>query len=295
VSRLAPRAPDRGLFAGIPGAPTPWTRVRNLAIGALLVALYLWSAQATDFSLGRLARGVPEMGNLLIRMLPFERVDLPGGGVAWRWSNELLRQQIAFLPTVWAPLMETLRIAIVSATLGSLLAVPVALLASRNLVRYPWLYWLARGFMNLLRTIPDLVLAAVLAGAFGVGVLPGILAVTIFSFTVVAKLLSESIEAIDPGPLEAMRAVGANRLQAIAFGVVPQVLPQYIAYVLYVFEIDVRASTVLGLVGAGGIGFTLQTSLRLLNYRAAFMIILVILAVVVLIDTISSRLRERLI
>ncbi|MCG0239269.1 MAG: phosphonate ABC transporter, permease protein PhnE [Firmicutes bacterium] len=294
MSRLSPQAPDRGLFAGIPGAPTPWTRVRNLAIGVLLVALYLWSARATDFSLGRLARGVPEMGNLLIRMLPFERVDLPGGGVAWRWSNELLRQQIAFLPSVWGPLMETLRIAIVSATLGSLLAVPVALLASRNLVRYPWLYWLARGFMNLLRTIPDLVLAAVLAGAFGVGVLPGILAVTIFSFTVVAKLLSESIEAIDPGPLEAMRAVGANRLQAIAFGVVPQVLPQYIAYVLYVFEIDVRASTVLGLVGAGGIGFTLQTSLRLLNYRAAFMIILVILAVVVLIDTISNRLRERL-
>lgn len=289
------RPRGRDLFAGIPGAPTTWTRLRMLLTVVLVVVLYIWSARGTEFSFWRLLQGIPEAGNLLIRMLPFERILLADGSEGWRWSNELLWEQLAFLPQVWAPLMETMRIAIISATLGSLLAIPFSLLAARNLVRFRWLYWLVRGFLNILRTIPDLALAAVLAGAFGIGALPGIMAVTIFSFTIVAKLLSESIEAIDPGPLEAMRAAGANRLQTIAFGVVPQVLPQYIAYTLYVFEIDVRASTVLGLVGAGGIGFTLKATLSFFNYQAALMIILVILGVVVLIDYISNRLRERLI
>ena len=146
-----------------------------------------------------------------------------------------------------------------------------------------------------MRTIPDLVLAVIFVGLFGIGVLPGILALIVFSLGILAKLISETIEAVDMNPLEAMRASGANSIQMIAYGLVPQVLPQFTSFVLYVLELNIRASVVLGLVGAGGIGLILDQQLGFYNYPNAMTIILVIFVVVLTIEYISNKIREALI
>lgn len=289
-----PPPPARPDLAGIPGAPTALGRLRQVLLALGVVALWVWSAAGTGFHPGRVITGIPEMWDLFLRMLPTERV-WDGTAARYSFSLQTLRAQAGFIRYTWAPLTETLRIAVVSATAGALLAVPFSLLAARNMARFRWLYWGVRSGLNLLRTIPDLVLAAVFSGAFGVGALPGILAMSVFSFTIMAKLLSESIEAIDPGPVEALRACGANRLQVIMFAVVPQVLPQYVAYTLYVFEINVRASAVLGVVGAGGIGHVLKAHMSYFDYPSVAVIILVVLGVVVLTDLISNRIRARLV
>lgn len=282
------------LFAGIPGAPNWWTRLRVWLIMAAVLALYFWSARGTGFNLAQVFSGLPQMGDLLARMLPYERIRLENDALQYTWSWELARRQVLYVGETWGPLMETLRIAIVSAGAGALLAVPFSLLAARNLARYQWLYWTVRSFLSILRTVPDMVLAALFVSAFGIGALAGVTAVTIFSWAIMAKLMSESVEAIDPGPVEALTATGANRLQVIRYAVMPQVLPQFSSYALYVFEIDVRASTVLGWVGAGGIGQLLRTQLNFFKFRDVMVIIMVTLAVVILIDYASNRIRERL-
>ncbi|MFZ5824090.1 MAG: phosphonate ABC transporter, permease protein PhnE [Bacillota bacterium] len=268
------------------------------------------------------------MGDLLVRMGPYERIntcknaqivwgeptadnpDIPysdktdlakvkavceEGKTFYWYRSDYLDEQVAYTRDIWGPLMQTLRMAILGAFFGALLAFPFSLLSARNLIRSKAVYYTVRTILSLIRTIPDLVLAAVLVGAFGLGALPGVIALTIFSFALIAKLLSESMEAIDPGPLEAVRACGGNWLQMIFYGVVPQVLPQYLAYTMYVFEVDVRASTVLGLVGAGGIGMTLYADLNLMRFRNVGAIIAVILIVVVVMELISAKVREKLV
>lgn len=262
------------------------------------------------------------MGDLVMRMGPFYKIDsCNDADVVWGddeplsgktrlnkvaavceqdkvlfwYRPDYLMGQITYVGDMWGYLMETFRMAILGAAIGSLLAVPFSLLAAQNIMRFKPVYYLTRNFLNLIRTVPDLVWAVLLTGAFGLGALPGVLALTVFSFGLVAKLLSESIESIDPGPLEAMQACGANALQVIRYGVVPQVMPQYLAYTLYVLEVDVRASAVLGLVGAGGIGHLLLADLNLMRYRNVGAIIVVMLIAVVIMDYISTKLRERLI
>lgn len=138
-------------------------------------------------------------------------------------------------------------------------------------------------------------LAVIFVGLFGIGVFPGILALIIFSLGILAKLISETIEAVDMNPMEAMRASGGNTLQVIWYALVPQVLPQYTSLVLYVFEINIRASVVLGLVGAGGIGLILNQQLGFYNYPNAMAIIIIIFVVVILIEYISNKIREALV
>lgn len=299
-------------------------------LGLLCVVLiYILASQDLGISPAKFASGETwrQMADLLIRMGPYERINTcknakivwgepdPVSEAPWSGKTDLnkvkavcdegktrywyrsdyLAEQFAYARDVWGPLSQTLRMALIGALFGALLAVPFSLLAARNLVRSKAVYYMVRTVLNLIRTIPDLVLAAVLSGALGLGALPGVTALAIFSFALIAKLLSESIEAIDPGPLEAMQACGANWLQMIAYGVAPQVLPQFLAYWIYVLEVDVRASTVLGLVGAGGIGMTLMADLNLTRFRNVGAIIVAILAVVVVMEWISAKVRERLV
>jgi len=147
----------------------------------------------------------------------------------------------------------------------------------------------------VLRSIPDLLWAALLVPILVVGPLPGAVALTMFTIGVLAKLGSETVEAIDPGPLEALRASGAGKVATIVFAVVPQVAATMISYILYSFEINVRASVIIGLVGAGGIGFLLQVRLNFFDYTAVGLIIVVIFAVVLVIDGISVWARSKLI
>ncbi len=148
--------------------------------------------------------------------------------------------------------------------------------------------------MNLVRTLPDLLLAAIMVAIVGIGPSAGVWTLAIFSFGMISKLFYESIETIDDGQLEALRAAGANYFQIIVFAVLPQVIENFISYFLYTFEINVRASTVLGYLGAGGIGMLLQQSLDSFDYSQTAVIIIATLIVVLVIDGLSNYLREKL-
>lgn len=236
--------------------------------------LYLWSAVGVGAYPRVIWEGLPSFYRLMGDLFP------PNWGV---------------LPALVQPALQTLQMALVGTTQGALVSVPLILLTSRNVTRQAWLYYGARGILNLLRTVPELLYAAILVAAVGIGPFAGILALTVFSMAIIAKLTSESLEAVDPGPMEALEAAGANRLKMVRYAIVPQILPAYLSYTLFVFEINVRVSFVLGLVGAGGIGQLLLTALNLFRYQSATVIILVTLAAVIAIDAISVRVRQAIV
>lgn len=206
-----------------------------------------------------------------------------------------LRPDFTALPQIWGPLLQTIQIAYVATVVGSLIAIPLIFLASANTANDPVSMWIARTLLTIVRSIPDLLWAAILVPILVVGPLPGAIALTLFSIGILAKLGSETVESVDPGPLEALRAAGAGRISTIVYAVVPQVAATMVSYILYVFEINVRASVIIGLVGAGGIGFTLQTRLNFFDYTGVGLIILVIFVVVLIIDSISVWARSKLI
>jgi phosphonate transport system permease protein len=189
---------------------------------------------------------------------------------------------------------QTLQIAIVGTGVAAVLALPIGFVAARN-VSPPWLFYVARSLLNLFRAVDTLVYALIFVAAVGLGPFPGVLAVVAYTATVLAKLYSEAIEAIDPGPVEAVAATGATRLQLLRWGILPQLVPQFLSFTLYRFETNIRAAAILGFVGAGGIGFYIQTYLRMLNYPAASTVLLVLIVLVMLVDFASSRLRARLV
>lgn len=191
-------------------------------------------------------------------------------------------------------LIETIKMAVLGTVIGSAVAFVYSLLIARNIVKNKAVTGVLRFIMNIIRTIPDLLLGAIFVAVVGIGPVAGVLALSVFTFGVVVKLFYEAIETIDSGPIEALTAVGASKLQIIHFAVMPQIITYFISYVLYAFEINVRASTVLGYIGAGGIGLYLQQTLQVFSYDKTGMIIIVIIVVVVLIDYISSKSREAL-
>ncbi|KMK74732.1 phosphonate ABC transporter, permease protein PhnE [Alkalihalobacillus pseudalcaliphilus] len=212
-----------------------------------------------------------------------------------RIGSELFPPNWNYASTVWNQLVETIHMAIIATTIAALLSIPISLLSAANLFHSPFIHQPVRFIMNILRTIPDILLALIFVGIFGVGVFPGIMALIIFSLGLLAKLMYETIESIDMNPIEAIRASGGNTLQVITYAVVPQVLPQFVSFGLYVFEVNVRASLVLGFVGAGGIGLLLNQQVSWANYPNVMTIIVIIFATVVVIDYISNKIRERLI
>ena len=240
---------------------------------AAIGALFLWSAWATEVSMTRVIEGAPYMLDFLRRMMP---PDLSVLGQALTGAG------------------QTLQIALVGTGASALLALPVGFAAARN-VAPPWLFYSARSVLNVFRAIDTLVYALFFVAAVGLGPFPGVLAVIAYTATVLAKLYSEAIEAIDPGPVEAVAATGASRLQVLRWGVLPQIVPLFLSFTLYRFETNIRAATILGFVGAGGIGFYIQTYLRTLNYPAASAVLLVLIAMVMLVDFASSRIRARLV
>ncbi|WP_244345337.1 phosphonate ABC transporter, permease protein PhnE [Thermus thermophilus] len=201
---------------------------------------------------------------------------------------------LVHLPQFLRSLLETVAMALWGSFLATFLAVPLALLGSRNVVGSGALYLFARGAMDFLRGFPEIVLALIFVAALGLGPLPGILALTLHTAGVVGKLLSEAIETVDPGQVEAVRATGAHPLLVVAYGIWPQVAPLFASVTLYHFEVNVRSATVLGLVGAGGIGFDLMQTVRAFRFHDAATVILLILLAVFLIDKLSARLRRAL-
>jgi phosphonate transport system permease protein len=193
------------------------------------------------------------------------------------------------------PLVETFRIAIISCVIGCGLALPLAFNASRITAPSRPLYYSSKGFMNVIRTIPDLFWAMLFATSVGIGPFAGTLALIMFSLAIMSKLLSETIDAVDERPLEAARATGSSHYPAIRASVLPQVLPNYVAYALYIFEINIRASVVLGIVGAGGIGRVLEAQRSFFRFDRVLAIVTVIFVIVFVIEQISVALRRRLV
>lgn len=245
----------------------------RLLIGLGLVFLYAASLHSVDFSLDRLARGVPLMIAWSAKAWPPDLHDVSGlMGRAW----------------------ETVAMALIGTTIASLFAVPLCLVASRNINPSIWSQQTVRGILNALRGTDAMIFAFLFVVAVGLGPFAGVLGVAVHSSGVIAKLWSEAIEAVDPGPLQAATLTGASRMGVVAFALIPDVLPSLASTWLYAIDFNVRASTVLGLVGAGGIGQELKNNVDLLNFPRIFTILLVILFVVTVVDQLSSLIRRRL-
>ncbi len=254
----------------------PWTP-RRVALGVTAIGFLVslvWAWRSIGFGLGVLSAGAGDVLALLERMLPPRFADLPH-------TIDLA--------------IETLFIAVLGTFLATAMSVPLAFLAARNTTPNAATYGLARGVIVATRTVPDLVFALVFRTALGIGVLPGVLAIGLHSIGMVAKLYADAIEQTDESRREAVLSTGATRLQAITTSVVPQALPSFIGVALYRLDINVRISVVLGFVGAGGIGFELQATLRQLAYEQAMGLVVVIALMVVLMEVLSAAMRRALI
>jgi phosphonate transport system permease protein len=208
--------------------------------------------------------------------------------------SEFWPPDLGFAPRTLDGIVETFQMAVLATAIGSLIALPVAFLASRISAPNGAVLWLDRSILSVVRSVPDILYAIIFVSVMSIGPLPGILALSFFNVGIIAKLLSETIDGVDPGPIEAARASGANHTQTVWSAVMPQVLPNYVAYALYTFELNIRASAVVGFVGAGGIGLVLDTQRKFFNYDNVAMIVLELFVLVVIIEFISERLRRRL-
>lgn len=208
--------------------------------------------------------------------------------------KKLANPAFSYLPKLTDPMVKTLKMSAVGTALGMLLAIPFAFLATTVVTDNKIVTNIFRFILNIIRTIPNLLLASLLVAIVGIGEATGVLTIAIFTFGMVSQLIFEAIETIDLSPIEAANAVGANKLKIAIWAIWPQISSNVASYAFYAFEINVRASTVLGYVGAGGIGVKLNEALGLFKYERVSIIILFIFAVVVVVDTISEWIRRRL-
>ena len=208
--------------------------------------------------------------------------------------SDFLRPDFTDIGLFVEKMIETVQIALWGSVLSIIVGVPCGLLSSNNIAPV-WIVQPMRRLMDAARAINELVFAILFVAAVGLGPFAGVMALFIHNLGVISKLFSEAVEAIDPRPVEGIRATGASRLQQVIYGVIPQVLPLWSSFSLYRFETLVRSATVLGIVGAGGIGFTFYESFRAFQYDRAAAVIVVVVVVVSVIDIISSQLRKRLI
>ena len=193
----------------------------------------------------------------------------------------------------------TIFMALLSTSIATIIAVPLSFLAASNITRRgpvgTSVYYLTRSFFNLIRSYDPLVMATVFAFWLGFGPFPGTLALMVVTTASLGKMFSEAVENIDPGPIEALQATGANRLQTIVFSVIPQIVPDFVSYTIYHWDINIRISTIIGFVGGGGIGYYLSTQINsMIGYHKAGTAIWAIVAVVWAMDFLSSEVRKRL-
>lgn len=242
----------------------------QVAVVLAIVAAAAWYVGLLDF--GVLADGVPAILTLAGEAVP------PDFSNARNWFK---------------PLVDTLAMSIAGTAIAVLFSFPLAFLAARNTAPHPLVFHMARTLLNALRSVPELIMGIIFVAAVGFGALPGVLALGLHSVGMVGKFFAEAIEHVDEAPVEAARAAGATPLQVLFHAVLPQVMPQFADVSIYRWEYNFRASTVMGMVGAGGIGFELMGSLRIMQYQEVSAILLVILLMVTLVDGLSGHLRKK--
>lgn len=250
-------------------------RITGLRILYLVgaIAILIYSARVSDIDLVELAEGGSTMAEYISRYFPPDFAD-------WRFYL--------------ADIIETVAMGIWGTLLAAVVAAPLSVLASENLCP-PVLVQPVRRLMDTMRAINEVVFALIFVVAVGLGPFAGVLALFVHTTGTLGKLFSEAIENIDPGPIEGVRASGASKFQEIIFGVIPQVMPLWISFTLYRFEANVRSASVLGIVGAGGIGVSLYQSFRSFKYPKVCAILLILIVAVSLLDWLSVSVRRRFI
>lgn len=250
-----------------------WKLLRQGFWGVLAIALLTVSAKTANVDLPQFWQRIPTVTEWLSRLFPPDFSELP-----------------SFLAAIW----ETLAIALIGTGCAIVAAGPLALLVARNISPVQWLATPLRGLLNLLRGIDTAIFALFFVSIVGLGPFAGALGVAFHTTGSMAKLYAEVLESLPHEPIEAIEATGSDRLRTIAFAVLPEALPGLVGISLYLWEFNVRSSVILGIVGAGGIGYELLVSLKLLDFPRLCTILLLILAMVSLIDALSAHLRQRL-
>ncbi|MEE8808494.1 MAG: phosphonate ABC transporter, permease protein PhnE [Lactimicrobium sp.] len=243
-----------------------------LILLALLVVVII-SLDVTDFDFGILIQRGHELGVIM---------------------SQIFQPDFSYFPKVVKPLLDTIQMSLLGTVLGCLIALPLAIFASSNICHNKVVVSILRFILAITRSVPTLIIANIFALMYGMGTYAGFLAITIFTIGVVAKMLYESIETIDMKPFEAMTSFGATTLEAFWAACMPQILPTYISHSLYCFEMNVRASSILGYVGAGGLGLLISERVGWRDYRGLGMVLLSLFVVVVFIDFFNDWVREKL-
>lgn len=247
---------------------------KKAAFSIILIAFYIWSAFGVNLSLTNFIDGIPNIADFLSRMFPPDP---------------------SILSSMIKPTVETIQISVWGTTIAIVLSIPLGLLAARNITPNTFCYNVSRQILNFLRATSEFIFALVFVSAVGLGPFPGVLALAFHSAGMLGKFYAEAIENIDKGVIEALEATGAHKPQIIVFGIVPQILPEFLTYNLYRWEHNLRQATVLGIVGAGGLGFELITSLRLFKYRETATILIIILVTVIIMDFANGKIRNKVI
>lgn len=248
---------------------TPWR------IGGVIfaIAALIYTGYESDLSFKELIEGSDTMAKYIARYFPPDFTD---------WRSYL------------ADTIETISMGVWGTLMAAIVAVPLAVVAAENVAPL-WVVFMVRRFLDAMRAINEIVFALIFVVAVGLGPFAGVLALFVHTAGTLGKLFSEAIEAIDPGPVEGIRATGASKFQEVIFGVIPQVIPLWTSFTLYRFEANVRSAAVLGIVGAGGIGFSLYQGIRSFQNSKVCAMLIILITAVAIIDTVSAKIRQQLV
>ena len=238
-----------------------------------LVIVLAFSIRMTGFDLGIIVKRFAQLGVIL---------------------GKIFHPDFSFLPKVIGPLIDTIKMSLLGTIIGCTLALPIAILSSSNINKNKILLSLCKFLLEIVRTLPTIIIATIAALIFSLGTFAGTVAITIFTFGVVGKMLFESIETIDMGPFEAMESFGANKFEAFWSACIPQIFPTYLSHCLYCFEMNIRAASILGYVGAGGLGLLINERIGWRDYNSLGTVLLVLFIAVVLVDFLSTYFRKKL-
>ncbi|MGN1405980.1 MAG: phosphonate ABC transporter, permease protein PhnE [Erysipelotrichaceae bacterium] len=238
-----------------------------------LVVVLAFSIKMTGFDLGIIIKRFNQLGAIL---------------------GKIFQPDFSFLPKVIGPLIDTVKMSLLGTIIGCTLALPVAILSSSNINKNKVVLGLCKFLLAIVRTLPTIIIATIAALIFSLGTFAGTVAITIFTFGVVGKMLFESIETIDMGPFEAMESMGANKFEAFWSACIPQIFPTYLSHCLYCFEMNIRAASILGYVGAGGLGLLINERIGWRDYNSLGTVLLVLFIAVVIVDSLSTYFRKKL-
>ncbi|MCC3475033.1 MAG: phosphonate ABC transporter, permease protein PhnE [Microcoleus sp. PH2017_13_LAR_U_A] len=249
-----------------------YSLIKTPGITTILIVIYGWALQGLEIDATTLASSWPYMTDFMSRLWP---------------------PNLEIIDVAINALIETVQMSLWGTTIGAIFSVPIAICSAHNIAP-KWLQWLANLLQNAVRSVPSIVLGLLFVSATGLGAPAGTLALGIYTIGYLAKFYQEAIESVEARSIESLQVAGASWLQVAQYGIFPQVLPLALGYTLWMFEYNIRAASVLGVVGAGGIGFELVNYIRSFEYNKATTMMLVLLVVVTAIDVISSKWRQRL-